>query len=712
MGDAFLDDLYAAPPAEAAPKARPRAPKPAAPSAGMAPDKFAAYLEDPSNLPSISKAGFSPEQEKTLREAWPMSNMPSDAGGHEKGAKLVKTLDQLSDYGERVFAQPKPDKKVREAVEKYYSYLAGQKKKAAGGESNILETVVEKVAGPDVDPIEALKGPARQQAADLRDLTDRLAAAKAIGGGNADELHILTAMLPAPGDTPEAAKNKKRAFANEVEGLAQSVPPQFWRAAAKHISKARRLRGPADAPQAKPGAKAAPGSPEEAAGPSEGGGMHWALRSAVKGATGLALPVIAALRAAMDETPEEHASGVAMMAPPGMAAAVGAPRTPDFIPRGKGFGEHADALRETRARNMGFPTSKAEEAEEADHPAGGRFAARLAGGMLDPMNPIFGLSSKALQAASPMVRAALEHALPGGVAGGISVAGEGGSPMDVLKGVAAGATVGQVVGKGASKFLGSPAENPLIKGIAKDEARAAGGSLADVASREAELRGDVFANPDALKAAVGDKHAAAELPFKLNEWRDKLLAKHNIQPGSKLGTSLTALEEAIDSGDTKHVMALTKLWDDAWAKSPNFSHGSASLKKDIDGLLNIRALSVAAEGAGHGHGAISNTGANAHPFQTLANAEASGGAKATALLHAAGEGYGGRALQALGSGYVRKGMDAVKNPVDAALARLYMAKQAGNMNAVQQAAEYALSVGAPFSVVTNIASSVGRPDHD
>jgi hypothetical protein len=706
-----LDDLYAPEPTAPAPKAKPR-PKAAAPAAGMGEDKFLAIMEDPSNLPSISKAGFSADQEKRFRDAWPMTNLGADTGGHEKSAKLLKTLDQLADYGERVFSAPKVDKHAREAVEKYYAYLSKKKKPEAGGESNLLETAKELFVGPEVDPIEKLKGPARQQAADLRDLTDRLAAAKAIGGGNADELHILTAMLPAPGDTPEAAKNKRRAFANEVEGMAQGMAPQFWRGAAKHIAKARRLRGPADKAPAPGAAAKAPQAAAEA--PEEGKGMHWALRSAVKGATGLALPVMAAIRAAMDSTPEERASGADMAFAPHLP-----PADPGAIPRGKGFGEHAADLRDVRAQNMGFPDAASEEAEAEDHSAVGRFGATVAGGMLDPTNVLLGLPAKAVAGLSPMVRAALAHAAPSATAGGLAAAGEGADAMGVLKGAGAGALIGTAIGKGAEAFLGSGSKNALARGVAEKEARASGGTLADVAAREAQLRDNAYTSPSvapgdetALLASTGNKHAQAELPFKLNEWRDKLLAKHNVQPGSKLETQLGLLEDAIDSGDVEHIVTLRKVWDDHWAKSPNISAGSAALKKDIDALLDMRALSVAAEGAGHGHGAVSDATANRNPIATVANADAGTGAQITAGMHLGAEGMGDRALKAIVMSRLTKPLKQGMSATDAALARLHMARQTGNMSQIQQAVEHALKVGLPFSMVSKIANSIGAPSDD
>ncbi len=699
MGD--LDELYAteAPPA---PKAK-RAAAPAAPVAGLSDEQFQALKADPSRIGPISKQGFSPAQEADFRAAWPMSNQPSQTVSNKSLAAQVGALDRLGTAGEEVFALPKIDQRAREAVEGHYTYLRGAKhEKPVEG----LGALVDKILPADHDPIDKLKGPAKAQAVAMRDLIDHMKGAKDFGGaGNADELALLTSMLPAPGDKPAEVARKRVAFANELEELAQGLPPQNWRNAARHIVRARKLRGAEETAKPTAGAKA-PQAAGEA--PAEGSGLGWLKRAVVDGATGLSLPVLAGLKTALDETPEEHQQGQAMMMPPGMAEAVGVPPQPTSIPRGPSFSEEAAGLQDTKARNLGFPDSAAlaaqEEIDRQEHPYVAR-GVNIASGIADPANIIFGMPAAAFKGLSPVARAALAHALPAGAAGGMAAAGKGADAAGIAKAAGLSALIGTALGKGAEHLLASPARNEMIAKVAADEGKALKQIPSEIAARRAELEKDVFANPEATAVSLKNKHAQHEIGPKLEEWKRTLLAKHNVVPGSKLDKSLNALEDAIESGDIHTAAELRKQWDQAWANSPNARPESGAPKKDIDALLNIRAVKVAAEGGG-GHGPVSNVGANAHPFQTLSNADAGAGAKATAMLHAAGEGMGDRGLKALVAGAVRKPLGAASDAVNGHLARLYLARQAGNPQAIQDAAAQALRAGASFQLVSQIAGSV------
>lgn len=668
----------------AAPAARPRAPK-AAPSVGLPPEQFAAIVADPSNLPSISKAGFSPEQETQFRAAWPMTNQPSQAVGNENAAARLGTLDRLNESGAQVFAAPKIDPKAHAAVTEYYKWLRAENKPASGEAAALLDSFKS-----HSNPIDALKGPARAQAVQLRDLVDHLKTAKDTGATKEDELHILTALLPAPGDKPEEIARKRVQFANQVEELAQGLPPQFWRAAAKNQVRARALRGTAPA--------AAPGAPAAEDG---GSGLGYLKRALVEGATGLSLPLVAAIKTAMHETPEEGRAGADMMLPRSVKDT-----TTPIIPRGPSVSDEIGALRDTRAQNLGQPNAAALEEQDAadklEHPVGARVAG-FGGAMLDPVNVLLGLPGKAYEGLSPVARVAIAHALPGATAGGLAAAGAGGGAGDVAKGAGVGALIGTVLGKGAEHILSSPGRNEAIARLTDAEARAMKMTPAQLAERKAALEADTFASPEATKAAIGVKAAQTELGPKIQEWKQQLFAKHGVQPGSKLDTAFNVIEDATLKGDVEAAAKARAAWDAEWNRLP-VTGASAELRKDANALLNIAAVKHSAESGEHSLGANFGT---ARPESAMEQNPTVGGAIRLAPMAAGGNRF---ALRAMVAGGARGAVNVAAKPMQAALARLYLAKQAGNMTAVQQAVEDALKIGVPFSAVNQIAGQFGGGD--
>jgi len=697
---------------------RPKRKAVSAPTAAADDATFQRYLADPTLLPD-EKWPLSPEQKKAIRDRWPILNEPLQAaqapGEKARVAQLNQRLDRLLSLGEQVYSD-KADKKAVHAVAEHFEWVK-EKERRGTGERGAGSALAEHFGiGSGDDPIEKLKGPSRSKALAMVQLAGVLRdvhGGTGEGGTAPSPYEIMTTHLPSPKDSPEDAAGKRRQFTAQIQELAKGFVSNDWRQSVKHTLRARALSGAGQVVPPKPSMSPPTGNPTApTSNPTQGGGAGltgqvsnnspsemgvWEAlkRSALQGATTLSVPVMASIAHAVTSTGDVPlGEGMTQYVPEAKAPEV---TEPQMLEATKGA---------MRAAPMGDANAAEFEAkrEEAGDVLGkpGQFLAEVGGGMADPTNYMLGPLSRAVGMApklSPAARALLGHAVTGGAAGGLAAHGEG---HDTVRGALIGMGLGAVLGKVADKVLDSPATSDVVEAIAKRFGAETKAGTAGVAAKKAAMQATALGSDEARRIAAGSKIAAEKLGPQLVDRRNAILDEYGVKASSPLAKKVGEIEDAIDAGDTKLIESLRK---ELTRIEP-----TKQLRKSLNELFNLRELATERATSG-GHGAVSQYGANIHPFATLANPEAGAGAQVAAGIHE-GMVRGPQSLPILGMAAARTGLKKASTPMKVALAKLYLAQQSGDMMARQMAAEEAIRSGAPFSLLGQITSRINWDDEE
>jgi hypothetical protein len=670
-----------------------RARAPVAPKATVTPEQFDAYKADPRTIPEGFK-GFTPDQDKALRSAWPILTTPVTPESGPENARISQVsarLDNLLKHGEVVYGT-KVSPTTEKAISEHYDWLHAKQHRGEGEGAKLLESL----AGSPTDPLDTIKDEKQYRYAHsavkmlglLGDATGTGDAGKAV-----NPYELLTTHLPTSHDSPEDIARKRQEFSAQVEEVAQGLPSQKWRAVVQHTLRARALAAgapppvPTATPSAAPqGAQAAP----ETRGGDTGMGAGEAIgRTFLHGATSLSVPTMAAIAHAITTTHQVPLGD-------GLTQDV----SDDAIGTPVGAGpSYAQTLTATQGA-IGDDPAKLAEARGKLGTAGST-ASEFAGGLADPTMWMLGPLGKAVGEASrlsPAARALLGHAVTGAAAGGLGAAGEGG---DVGKGAALGAATGGVLGAAGESMLNSPPGAKAIKSIVQRFSDEMGGTTGEVAAKEAAVRAAALGSPEMRAVVSGDKRVAEAMAPKLVDARGALLERTG---GARLKPMMVAAEKAADAGDAGAVERAHAQFRKI-AKSAK-TDAARDLATGLDELLTKREL-VQATRAGI-HEAPSRPAVGRVEQQMELNPSVST-AIPVAGMAAAGNPYAARALAV---GGVKALLGRPVRNVKQALAKLYLARQTGDQKLIQQVAEEAVRVGVPLSIATQAGKATGGGETD
>jgi hypothetical protein len=243
------------------PPAAPRKRRAKTASAGLSQEAFAKALADPTTLP-LAPAGLSPEQDRQLRDAWPVLRYETERGSDDAESVWVGTLQDVADIGTRVYTRGPPSKAAFAAVEAAYlrygneealSELTGPARDEAHDIRNLVsqfkaledrESAREQIATYRslINQFQATNDSAGSRRSD-QDYLELVRSLKAVAPRNRSELEILTSDLPEPEDSPDRLADLLARFSLRLEALAESLSFQHWRDAVRLILRARALRG-------------------------------------------------------------------------------------------------------------------------------------------------------------------------------------------------------------------------------------------------------------------------------------------------------------------------------------------------------------------------------------------------------------------------------------------------------------------------------------